>query len=77
MRQLNDFLNFIDGFIGSSPWFVYFLLGTGLFFTIYLGFPQLRYFKHALKIVRGKYDKEGDTGDASTSRPWLRLFRVR
>lgn len=65
MRQLNDFLNLIDGYIGSSPWFVYLLLGTGLFFTIYLGLPQLRYFRHALKIVKGKFDKEGDSGDAS------------
>ncbi len=65
MRIVNDFLNYLDGFMGSSPWFVYFLLGTGLFFTIYLGFPQIRYFKHALKIVRGKFDKKEDKGDAS------------
>jgi alanine or glycine:cation symporter, AGCS family len=65
MRQFNDILNIIDGYIGGSPWFVYLLLGTGLFFTIYLGFPQLRYFRHALKIVRGKFDRKGDEGDAS------------
>lgn len=65
MRQLNDFLNLIDGYIGGAIWFPYVLLGTGLFFTIYLGFPQLKYFKHAFRIVRGKFDKEGDEGDAS------------
>ncbi|MFT6866024.1 MAG: AGCS family alanine or glycine:cation symporter [Cyclobacteriaceae bacterium] len=65
MRQLNDILNLIDGYIGGSPWFVYLLLGTGLFFTIYLGLPQFKYFKHALRIVRGKFDKKGDEGDAS------------
>ena len=65
MRQFNDILNIIDGYIGGSPWFVYLLLGTGLFFTIYLGLPQLRYFRHALKIVRGKFDRKGDEGDAS------------
>lgn len=65
MRSLNDFLNTIDGAIGGSDWFVYLLLGTGLFFTIYLGFPQLRYFGFALKVVKGKFDRKGDEGDAS------------
>ena len=65
MRELNDFLSTIDGYIGGGDWFVYLLLGTGLFFTIYLGFPQFRYFGFALKIVRGKFDKKEDEGDAS------------
>ena len=65
MRQLNDFLTLIDGFIGGGAWFVYFLLGTGLFFTFYLGFPQLRYFGFALRVVRGKFDKKDDVGDAT------------
>tara|TARA_Y100001972_G_C7667123_1_gene337669 strand:+ start:468 stop:2180 length:1713 start_codon:yes stop_codon:yes gene_type:complete len=65
MRQFNDFLNVIDGYLGSGAWFVYLLLGTGLFFTIYLGFPQLRYFGFAIKVLKGKFDKKGDQGDAS------------
>ena len=65
MQQVNDFLNLIDSFLGSSPWFVYFLIGTGVFFTIYLKFPQIRYFRHAIRIVRGKYDKSSDVGDTS------------
>lgn len=65
MRQLNDFLNLIDSYIGGSPWFVYLLLGTGLFFTLYLGLPQFRYFRHALRVVRGKFDKKEDEGDAT------------
>ncbi|MDW7695466.1 amino acid carrier protein [Flammeovirgaceae bacterium SG7u.111] len=65
MQQLNDILATIDSYIGSSDWFVYVLLGTGLFFTIYLKFPQIRYFGHALKAVKGKFDKEGDEGDTS------------
>ena len=40
-------------------------MGTGLFFTIYLKFPQIRYFRHALKVVRGKFDRKGDEGDAT------------
>lgn len=65
MHQLNDFLARMDGFIGGSQWFVFLLLGTGLFFTLYLKFPQFRYLKHSLRIVRGKFDKEGDKGDTS------------
>ncbi len=65
MQKINDLLLLIDSFIGSHPWFVFLLLGTGVFFTIYLKFPQLRYFKYALRIVRGKFDKEGDEGDTS------------
>ena len=65
MQQINDFLLWLDKYLGSSPWFVWLLLGTGLFFTFYLKFPQIRYFKHAIRIVSGKYDKKTDKGDTS------------
>ena len=65
MQKFNDILVLIDSYIGSSPWFVYLLLGVGLFFTLYLGFPQLRYMRYAIKIVLGKFDREGDEGDTS------------
>lgn len=65
MDALTNALHFIDGLLGSAAWFPYALLGTGIFFTFYLKFPQLRFFSHAVRIVRGKYDREGDPGDAS------------
>ncbi len=65
MNKVNDILSLIDSHIGGSQWFVFLLLGTGVFFTIYLKFPQFRYLKHSLRIVRGKFDKEGDQGDTS------------
>lgn len=65
MQKLNDFLILIDSYVGSSQWFVYFLLGTGLFFTLYLRFPQIRYLKYAVRIVRGKFDRDTDVGDTS------------
>ncbi|MFH1000373.1 MAG: sodium:alanine symporter family protein [Bacteroidota bacterium] len=65
MQELNTFLALIDSYIGGSTWFVFALLGTGLFFTIYLKFPQIRYFNHAIRIVKGKYDKDTDKGDAT------------
>ncbi len=65
MQELNDILGTIDSYIGGSDWFVFLLLGVGAFFTIYLKFPQIRFFGHALRIVRGKYDKKGLPGDTS------------
>ena len=65
MQQFNEFSIFIDQYLGSSSWFVPLLLGTGIFFTFYLIFPQLRYFTFALKVVRGKFDKKDDQGDTS------------
>lgn len=65
MQQINDFLLQVDRYFGGSPVFVFLLLGTGIFFTLYLGFPQIRYFRHALSIVTGKYDRKGDKGDTS------------
>ena len=65
MQELNQLLATIDGYIGSSAWFPYVLLGVGLYFTIILKFPQIRFFRHALRIVRGKYDNHNDEGDTS------------
>jgi len=39
------------------------LLGTGLFVTVRLMFIQVRGFKHAIDITRGKYDDPNDAGD--------------
>jgi AGCS family alanine or glycine:cation symporter len=65
MQKINEFLITLDGYIGGHVWFILLLLGTGIFFTFYLGFPQIRYFKHALRVVRGKYDHSHDVGDTS------------
>lgn len=65
MHEFHEVLKIIDSFIGGAQWFAYFLLFTGVFFTIYLKFPQIRYFRHALKIVNGKFDKKSDVGDTS------------
>lgn len=65
MGKINQFLLWIDGYLSGHPWFVILLLGTGIFFTIYLRFPQIRYFKYAIQIVKGKFDRHSDVGDAS------------
>lgn len=43
MQELNNILSVIDAHFGGSQWFVLLLIGTGLFFTIYLRFPQVRF----------------------------------
>ena len=65
MDSVNDFLIFIDGYLGSAIWFPTFLLLVGIFFTLYLGFPQIRYFRHAIGVTSGKFDKEGARGDTT------------
>lgn len=42
------------------------LVGSGIVFTIYFGFPQLRFFKHAIDIVRGKYTDPNSAGELSS-----------
>lgn len=65
MENLNALLLTLDGYLGSSAYFPFILLGVGLFFTVYLGFPQFRYFSHAWRVLRGKYEKPDDPGDTS------------
>ncbi|OGT71994.1 MAG: alanine glycine permease [Gammaproteobacteria bacterium RIFCSPLOWO2_02_FULL_57_10] len=65
MDAINALLISLDRILAGSAWFPYLLLFTGLFFTIYLKFPQVRYFRHAIQVARGRFDKEGDPGDAS------------
>lgn len=65
MEGLYNFLVSVDGLLGSAAWFPFVLLGVGLFFTIYLKFPQIRFFKHAWKVVTGKFDHSNDPGDTT------------
>ncbi|WP_088330684.1 AGCS family amino acid carrier protein [Lacimicrobium sp. SS2-24] len=65
MEFFNQILLSLDGMLGGAFWFPYVLLGVGLFFTLYLGFPQVRYFKHAWLVVTGKLDRKGMPGDTT------------
>lgn len=65
MEGLYNFLVSLDGMLGGADWFPFVLLGVGLFFTIYLKFPQIRFFTHAWKVVTGKYDHNDDPGDTT------------
>jgi len=65
LDAINEFLIWIDSYLGSAKFFPILLLGTGIIYTLYLGFPQIRYFAHATRILRGKYSKDDAPGDTS------------
>lgn len=44
---------------------VFSLCFSGLFFTIYFGFPQFKFFKDAVLIIMGKFDKHEVKGEIS------------
>ena len=52
------------GLVWGVP-LVVLLVGSGVLFTLYFGFPQLRFFKHAIEIIMGKYDDPKDKGEIS------------
>lgn len=47
------------------PFVVVWLMVGAIFFTVYLRFINFRGFKHAIDIVRGKYDDPNDKGEVS------------
>ena len=46
-----------------GPFLIVLLVGGGLFLAIYSRFRPYRHFKHAVDIVRGKFDDSDDAGD--------------
>ena len=70
MHKLQNILDNINAYIWGSPeiqpWFtIVLLVGTGVFLTIRLKLIQFTQFKHALDIVRGKFDDPDDEGDVT------------
>ncbi len=65
MVQFNDFLITLDGYLSGSWWFPILLVGTGIFFTVYLGFPQFKFFGKAWNLVSGKSQNDDAEGETS------------
>ncbi|MDF1564395.1 MAG: alanine/glycine:cation symporter family protein [Deltaproteobacteria bacterium] len=49
----------------SVPLVVVWLVFGAVFFTLFMGFINFRGFKHAIDLVRGKYDNPADKGEVS------------
>ena len=47
----------------AVPLMVLALVGTGIYATLQLGFPQIKYLKHGIEVTRGVYDNPDDEGD--------------
>ncbi len=62
MEILNSYILYVDSYFGSATWFPLLLLSIGVFFTVYLGVPQIRYFLRGWRVLfsSGK-DNEGQT----------------
>jgi len=58
-------LEFLTYWLVDQYWFPVFLIGSGIFFTIYLGFPQIKYFRHGWRILSGKYVKDDTQGETT------------
>ena len=56
-QPISDFFNEVIFFsIGENPFVIYLLVGSAIFFTLYFGFPNIKYFITSINVVRGKYD---------------------
>ena len=51
---------------GQAPIAVLILVLGAIYFTLRMGLPQLRSFKHAIDVVRGKYDDPNDVGEVTS-----------
>jgi len=47
----------------SFPWLVALLLAAGIFTTFRMGWVQIRQLRHAINVIRGRYDNPSDEGD--------------
>ena len=65
-QPVSDFFSQVVFFsIGENPFVIYLLVGSAIFFTLYFGFPNIRYFITSINVVRGKYDEIEKDGSNS------------
>jgi AGCS family alanine or glycine:cation symporter len=49
----------------AFPWIVLWLVVAATIFSIYFGFVQFRFFRHAIQLVKGDYSDPNDAGEVS------------
>lgn len=62
MAQLDEFISEFASFVWGLP-LLLLLTGGGLYLLIYSRFLPYRYLRHALEVLRGKYDNPDDPGE--------------
>jgi len=74
MESFTSFVNKMEGWVWASgipvagetiPFVVILLLGAGFYFTLRLGFIQVRALGHGFAVATGKYDDPNEPGDVS------------
>ncbi len=65
MELLTNCTGAIDGLLWNNILTLSLFLLTGLFLTIRMGFIQIRGFRHAVQLVRGKHDNPNDDGEVN------------
>lgn len=65
VNLLSTLLFFKIGGENGFPFIVLWLFVAAFFFTLRMGFINLRGFKHAIDVVQGKYDDPNDEGEVS------------
>ena len=71
MEAILKLNSFINGIVWG-PWMCAFLLGTGVYLTFLLGFPQVRYFVVSLKYALSRSARKGH-GSEGTISPFAAL----
>jgi len=65
VETFTSILEFLTYWLVDQYWFPAFLIGSGIFFTVYLGFPQIKYFRHGWRILSGRYVKDDTKGETT------------
>ena len=56
-KPISDFFSSVVFFeIAGTPFVILLLVGSAIFFRVYFGFSNIRYFWTSINVVRGKYD---------------------
>ncbi len=65
MEKIMQYNEIVNGFVWGAPVLIL-LVGTGIYLTLLLGIPQIRYFKASLQEVFSFKKKEGAKGSISS-----------
>lgn len=73
MTAIMDFLGVLDNFVWGPPMMII-LVGTGIFLTIRLGFPQFKHTSYALKLIfKGALKKDSSEKEEGEITPFQAL----